>query len=283
MATPNQPSDPRSDTQANNPNRAGCSLTADGRKTALVTGSGKRLGREIALGLAAAGWDIVVHYHHSAADAQQTVDKIISTGQRAIAIQADLSDPKAVDALFDQSAADGSLRAIVNNASHFVHDAPNSFAPEHLQAHLGPNLMAPVQLAQRLHAWLPEPSRGAVVNILDQKLESLNPDFFSYTLTKQALLGATKMMAIGFAPKIRVVGVSPGLTLPSYIQTEADFAASHRATALLDTSSTATDIVNTVVFLLDSPAITGVNLTVDGGQHLLGLTRDVSFINSDNL
>jgi len=247
----------------------------------LVTGAARRLGREIALGLAADGWDIVIHYHASATEAAQTVADLQQLGVRAHAVCADLSTQAAVDALFDQALAFGPLRAIVNNASHFDHDAPATFNAERLQAHLNPNLVAPVRLAQRLHASLAADARGAVVNILDHKLEGLNPDFFSYTLTKQALLGATKMMAMAFAPKLRVVGVSPGLTLPSYLQSEDAFKTSHRDTALLDSSSTSADIVNAVAFMLASPAITGVNLTVDGGQHMLGLQRDVSYLDPE--
>ncbi|MGH1359514.1 MAG: SDR family oxidoreductase [Burkholderiaceae bacterium] len=259
--------------------RPGVSIDARGCKAALVTGAGKRLGREIAIGLAERGWDIAVHYHRSADAAEQTVQQIVRLGRRAIAVQADLSNPEAVASLFTAASA-LPLRAVINSASHFEHDTPASFEAAHLQAHLGPNLAAPVQLAQCLHRWLADTDRGAVINILDQKLDSLNPDFFSYTLTKQALLGATRMMAMSLAPKLRVVGVSPGLTLPSYLQTEAEFAQAHQNTALLDTSSTAADIVQTVAFMLDSPAITGVNLTVDGGQHLLGLQRDVSYLNN---
>lgn len=247
----------------------------------LITGAAKRLGREIAFGLAADGWDIVIHYHASAAEAAQTVADLQQLGVRAHAVQADLSTQAAVDELFDQALAFAPLRAIVNSASHFDHDTPATFDAERLQAHLNPNLVAPVRLAQRLHASLAVDARGAVVNILDHKLEGLNPDFFSYTLTKQALLGATKMMAMAFAPKLRVVGVSPGLTLPSYLQSDDAFEASHRATALLDSSSTSADIVSAVAFMLASPAITGVNLTVDGGQHMLGLQRDVSYLDPE--
>lgn len=244
----------------------------------LVTGAAKRLGREIALGLAAEGWDVVIHYHASVDEARQTVDDLVQLGIKAKAVQADLSTQAAVDALFDKALAFGPLRAVVNSASHFEHDAPASFNADKLQAHLNPNLMAPVRLAQRLHESLTPEARGAVVNILDHKLEGLNPDFFSYTMTKQALLGATKMMAMAFAPQLRVVGISPGLTLPSYLQSDEAFEATHRATALLDSSSTSADIVGAVSFMLASPAITGVNLTVDGGQHMLGLQRDVSYL-----
>lgn len=267
-----------SDTPARPATRAGCTADPQGRRAAIVTGASKRLGREIALGMARAGWDIVVHFHRSASDAQATVRDIESTGRRAIAVAADLGVPAQVDALFDAASQALPLRAVVNSASRFEDDTPATFSAEHLLAHMQPNVAGPVRLAQRLHAWLAEPARGAVVNILDQKLAALNPDFFSYTMSKQALHGATTMMAMAFAPRLRVVGISPGLTLPSYLQDDDAFARTHRATALLDSSSHASDIVSAVLFMLDAPAITGVNLTVDGGQHLLGLRRDVSFL-----
>lgn len=248
------------------------------RGAVLVTGSARRLGRAIALGMASDGWDIVVHYHRSADDAQQTVRDIQALGRQAVAIAADLSNAAQVSALFDAAREALPVNALVNNASLFEQDTPTDFDPARLHAHIGPNLVAPLQLGRRLFESLDTRERGVIVNILDQKLGNLNPDFFSYTLTKQALLGATRMMAMAFAPRLRVVGVSPGLTLPSYLQDAEAFEQAHRHTALLDKSSEPQDIVDTVVFLAAQKAITGVNLTVDGGQHLIGLERDVSYL-----
>ncbi|MGB7298688.1 MAG: SDR family oxidoreductase [Burkholderiaceae bacterium] len=250
-------------------------------RAVLITGAAKRLGREIALGMARSGWDVLVHYHRSADEAQQTVLDIRQLGRQASAVGADLADPAEVAGLFEAACTalpSSPLRAVVNNASIFRQDTPADFTPASFQLHLGPNLAAPMQLAQRLYQHLGDKERGVVVNILDQKLDSLNPDFFSYTLTKHGLLGATRMMAQAFAPQLRVVGVSPGLTLPSYLQDGKAFDAAHQRAALLDHSSRPEDIVAAVVFLASQPAITGVNLTVDGGQHLMGLNRDVSYL-----
>ena len=247
----------------------------------LVTGAAMRLGREIALGLARAGWNVVVHYHRSEQDAHRTVSDIETLGRKAVAIGADLADPDQVAALFEQASAALPLTDIVNNASRFVEDRPESVSADALHAHWAPNLVAPVLLTRRLYEHLGEAGRGTVLNLLDQKLERLNPDFFSYTLSKHALWSATQMMAMAYAPRLRVVGVSPGLTLPSPLQTEAAFERAHRETALLDRSSAATDIVAAVIFLLTQPAITGINLPVDGGQHLMGMARDVSFLAPD--
>ena len=247
-------------------------------RAALVTGGARRLGRAIALGLARAGWDIALHYGRSADDAAATVREIVALGRRAIAVQADLADEAQTAAMFDAAWQGlGAVGCLVNNASRFEPDRPETAGYESLLAHAGPNLAAPVLLSRRLHEALGENRCGVVINLLDQKLDNPNPDFFSYTLTKFGLLGATRMMAMAFAPRLRVAGVSPGVTLVSGGQTEAGFAQSHTMTPL-GRSSTPEDIVRAVVFLADARAITGVNLLVDGGQHLLPLPRDVMYL-----
>lgn len=247
-------------------------------RVALVTGAARRLGREVALGLARAGWDVAVHYGRSAQEAQATVDDILATGRRAVAVQAALEDEAAVLSMFEAARrALGPVGCVVNSASRFEFDRPEDFGYAALDAHLRPNLAAPLLLARRLNDSLAQDQCGVVVNLLDQKLENLNPDFFSYTLTKAALAAATRMMAMAFAPRLRVVGVSPGITLVSGDQTETGFERAHRMTPL-GASSTPRDIVDAVVFLAQAPAITGVNLVVDGGQHLLPLSRDVMYL-----
>lgn len=250
-------------------------------RVALVTGAGRRLGREVALGLARAGWDVAVHYGRSSGDALATVDEILALGRRAVAVQADLEDETATSSMFDAARlALGPVGCLVNNASRFDFDRPEAFGYGALEAHLRPNLAAPLLLARRLHEALAPGECGVVINLLDQKLENLNPDFFSYTLTKAALAAATRMMAMAFAPRVRVVGVSPGITLVSGDQTQAGFERAHRMTPL-GASSSPRDIVDAVVFLAQAPAITGVNLAVDGGQHLMPLSRDVMYLADD--
>ncbi len=247
-------------------------------RTALVTGAARRLGREIALGLARAGWDVVVHYGRSRDDALHTVRDIEAIGRRAVALQADLSDEAAVSDLIARATdALGPVRCLVNNASHFEQDQPASVGYGALQRHLAPNLAAPLVLTHRLHESLPDDARAVVVNLLDQKLDNLNPDFFSYTLAKSALLTATRLMAGSFAPRLRVVGVSPGITLISADQTAEGFEAAHRMTPM-GRSSTPDDVVRAVLYLVEADAVTGVNLIVDGGQHLLPLPRDVMYL-----
>lgn len=255
-------------------------MTTDRQKIAFVTGSAKRIGRAIALAMARDGWDIVVHYHRSAADAHGTVADIEQLGRRVVALQCDLADEAAVRALLLQAAtALGADRidCVVNNASLFDYDSAENFSSTQLQAHMQTNVAAPLLLAHALHAMTPDGAQAVVINLLDQKLFNLNPDFLSYTLSKAALHTATTLLAQALAPKLRVVGVAPGITLVSGDQTEQGFAKAHTVTPL-GRSSTPDDIAATVCFVAASPAITGTTLLVDGGQHLIPLQRDVMFI-----
>jgi NAD(P)-dependent dehydrogenase (short-subunit alcohol dehydrogenase family) len=257
-------------------------MTADRQKVALVTGAAQRIGRTIALALARHGWDVAVHYRHSAAAAQATVRDIEALGRRAVALQCDLADPAAVRELVPRAGvalgADGAVvSCIVNNASLFEYDDAADFSVARLDAHMHTNLAAPILLAQALHAATPQGSQAVVVNLLDQKLFNLNPDFLSYTLSKAALHSATTMLAQALAPTVRVVGVAPGITLLSGDQSAAGFDKAHSATPL-GRSSTPDDIAAAVCFVAEASAITGTTLLVDGGQHLIPLQRDVMFI-----
>jgi hypothetical protein len=194
-------------------------------------------------------------------------------------VSGDLADPAACAVLFAQATAHGRpLDALVNNASHFDYDALDSFGFAALDAHLHVNAGAPLLLTRALHAHLHgRGARGCVVNLLDQKLANPNPDYLSYTLSKAALAAATPMLALALAPTLRVCSVSPGVTLSSGAMSEAEFERAHRMTPLVR-SSAPEDIARAVRFLIESPAITGVNLLVDGGQHLLPQSRDVMFL-----
>jgi NAD(P)-dependent dehydrogenase (short-subunit alcohol dehydrogenase family) len=250
------------------------------KKTALVTGAARRIGRTIALALAQNGWDVVVHYSRSAAEAKATVADIVALGQRAIALQCDLNDEAAVKTLLDQAAAQlGPVSCVVNNASLFDYDSAADFSTATLDAHMHTNLVAPVLLAQALHRATPEGAQAVVVNLLDQKLFNLNPDYLSYTLSKAALQTATTMLAQALAPKVRVVGVAPGITMVSGEQSEAEFQRAHKVTPL-GRSSTPEDIAHAVRFVIEAQAMTGTTLLVDGGQHLIPLQRDVMFVAS---
>ena len=246
---------------------------------ALVTGAGRRLGRAIALGLAQAGYDLLIHYNSSVEDARDTALAIEGLGRRAMLLRADLAVAADCERLMSEALpAFGRFDCLVNSAARFEFDDPGGFNPELLAEHLGPNLVAPLVLTRELARHCTAHQRRAnVINILDQKLDNLNPDFFSYTLTKAALRTATTMMAMSFAPLVRVNAVSPGATLLSWKQDDNQFEQSHQI-ALLGRSSRAEDIAAAVCYLAGAEAVTGVNLVVDGGQHLMALDRDVMFL-----
>jgi NAD(P)-dependent dehydrogenase (short-subunit alcohol dehydrogenase family) len=254
----------------------------DLRPVALVTGGAHRLGREIALELAAQGWDVALHYRNSQAQAHDTVQELHALGADARAFAADLADEGACRALVPAVLGHfGRLRAVVNNASLFEYDDVHSFGHVQMDRHWRSNVAPAVLLAQALHSHLDgAAATGCVVNLLDQKLWNPNPDYLSYTLSKAALEAANTLLAQALAPRLRVCGVAPGVTLPSGPMDQAGFAAAHRLTPL-QRSSTGTDIARAVRFLLESPAITGTTLLVDGGQHLSAQSRDVMFLAKD--
>ncbi|MGC4395026.1 SDR family oxidoreductase [Hydrogenophaga sp. T2] len=259
--------------------------TPDSSRTALVTGAGKRLGREIALTLARAGWNVAIHHRHSVDEARQTAADCEAASGRAGSAHtffADLADERSVRALLPAVAQRfGAVDAVVNSASTFEHDSARSFDYGAMEMHLRANTGAAVVLAQALHEHLSERGtpngHGAVVNLLDQKLWNMNPDFFSYTLSKAALEAATTMLALALAPRVRVVGVAPGLTLTSHLLSDDKFAELHKQSPL-GRSSTAADVAAAVAFVLANGSITGTSLLVDGGQHLMRFERDFSLM-----
>jgi NAD(P)-dependent dehydrogenase (short-subunit alcohol dehydrogenase family) len=250
-----------------------------GARTALVTGGAKRIGRTIALALADAGWDIAVHFNLSATEAGEVVEQVRARGRRAQAFRCDLADESAVQQLLPRIGAEfAPIQCIVNNASLFDYDSAADFSYARLEAHMRTNVGAPVALAQALHAATPDGAQAVVINLLDQKLYNLNPDFLSYTLSKAALQSAVTMLAQGLAPKVRVVGVAPGLTMISHIQSKEEFAATH-AMSPLGASSQPDEVAQAVVFAARNRALTGTTILVDGGQHLLQMPRDFSLMN----
>jgi NAD(P)-dependent dehydrogenase (short-subunit alcohol dehydrogenase family) len=254
--------------------------TTSSRPVVLVTGAARRLGRAIALELAAHGFDIALHFRHSRAEAEATARELGALGARAQCFAADLADEAACRALLPAAAqAMGRLDAVVNNASHFDYDNVQTFSYAAMEAHWRANTAPAIVLAQALAAHLKGGSEtGCVVNLLDQKLWNPNPDYLSYTLSKAALEAATTVLALDLAPQVRVVGVAPGVTLVSgNAMDEAGFAQAHRMTPL-GRSSTPEDVARTVRFALESRAITGTTIVVDGGQHLAAQARDVAFL-----
>lgn len=249
-------------------------------RTVLVTGAAKRLGRDIALALAQDGWRVAVHYRDSLEDATKTVADCARLAGASAAFRANLSNETAVRNLLPTVIREfGSVDAVVNSASNFEHDTAATFSFAAMEKHLRSNTGAPILLAQALHEHLQsrDNAQGVVVNLLDQKLWNQNPDFLSYTLSKAALEAANTVLAMALAPRVRVVGVAPGLTLTSHLLTDERFAALHKLSPL-GRSSTPADVASAVKFALDNPAITGTTLLVDGGQHLMKFERDFSLL-----
>ena len=251
------------------------------RRVVLVTGAAKRLGRVIALDLARQGWQVAVHYRGSEADAIKTAAECAELSGASGYFEADFQDEAAVRALLPRVIAQmGAVDAVVNSASLFEHDSAADFGYDAMLRHLRSNTGAPIVLAQALHQHTVgrgTAAQGVVVNMLDQKLWNMNPDFVSYTLSKAALEAANTLLAQALAPQLRVVGVAPGLTLTSDYLTGDKFDALHRMSPL-GRSSTADDVAATVRFALDNRSITGTTLLVDGGQHLMRFDRDFSMM-----
>lgn len=257
--------------------------TPSPRPVVLVTGAARRLGRAIAIEMARAGHDVALHYRHSAADCEASAAYVRALGVRAECFQADLADEAACRALLPAVAARlGRVDAVVNNASHFEYDDAASFSFSAMETHWRANTAPAIVLAQALAKQLKGFSEsGCVVNLLDQKLWNPNPDYLSYTLSKAALEAATTLLAQALAPQVRVAGVAPGVTLVSGPKLGAEgFAAAHTMTPL-GRSSTSDDVARTVRFIIESPAITGTTIVVDGGQHLTAQRRDVAFLVSE--
>ena len=250
----------------------------DTRPVVLVTGAAQRIGREISQHLATHGWRVAVHYRSSGAAAAQTVAAIREAGGVAMAFAADLADEAACEGLLPAVVQGyGRVDAVVNNASLFEYDDVASFSAQRMEAHWRANTMPAIVLARALHGLVGEAVTGCVINILDQKLWNPNPDYLSYTLSKAALEAANTLLAQALAPRVRVCGVAPGVTLLSGEMSDAEFTASHTMTPL-GRSSTPGDVARAVHYLLEAGAVTGTTLLVDGGQHLQAQARDVMFL-----
>ncbi|WP_300018490.1 SDR family oxidoreductase [uncultured Roseobacter sp.] len=253
--------------------------------TALVTGAGHRIGRAIALYLSGRGFDVAVHYASSHQGAQETVSGIEAAGGRAVALQADLLKDAETGALFDAAvkAFGGPVTCLVNNASIFEYDTLATATRENWDRHMQSNLRAPFLLMQRVagqglapvidDAGEPQ-AAGLIVNMIDQRVRKLTPEFMTYTLAKMGLWALTQTAAQALAPAIRVNAIGPGPTLRGGRQSTEHFA-KQRAATTLERGSNTQDMTAALGYFLDAPAVTGQLLCVDGGQHLAWQTPDV--------
>lgn len=238
------------------------------RKTALVTGAGKRIGRAIARDLAAHGWAVAVHCGHSVAEAESVVAGIRAGGGLAAVLPADLGREAEVRDLIPSAVRHlGPLTLLVNNASRFERDEAMDVTRESWDLHMEANLRAPFVLSQCFAAQMPEDESGLIVNLLDQRVWNPTPHFVSYTLSKMGLWALTRTLAMALAPRIRVNGIGPGPTLRNDRQTEAEFAAQCDSTPLRR-GTTPEEICAAIRFLIAAPAVTGQMIALDGGEHL---------------
>ncbi len=256
-----------------------------GNKRVLITGGAQRLGALLCRTFAQAGWEVWCHYQRSGALAHGLVDELRAAGFAAYAVQADLAlEPQRVHMVEQIAAQGGPLTCLVNNASLFEEDAATGLDMALVRRQLEVNLLAPLSLSALMARCLPAdaaPGDCSIVHVLDQKVFNLNPDYFSYTVTKLALERSVALQAQALAPALRVCGVAPGLMFVSGDQTQENFERSGRVN-LMQTALDPLRVAQSVLFLAENPCITGVTLCVDNGQHLVPLARDVMYALADN-
>lgn len=244
--------------------------------TAIVTGGSRRIGRAIALDLAGRGWRVAIHYGSQVAEAESVLAEVRAAGGEAAIFEADLADAQSAERLVSACVRVlGPPACLVNNASLFVEDGIQTLEPALLDRHFAINLRAPLLLAKSFAAALPDGIVGNIINIIDQRVWKLTPKFFSYTASKSALWTVTRTLAQALAPRIRVNAIGPGPALPNVRMDEEDFARQARLT-LLKRGTSPEEISAAVVYILSAPAMTGQMIVLDGGQHLLWQTRDVT-------
>lgn len=247
-------------------------------KAALVTGAARRVGAEIARGLAGNGWKVVLHYNQSRDAAFALQNEIEAAGGIAATLGADLADASQLKNLIEQSfMLAPELELLVNNASTFIYDNAETTTALALADNFAVNAAAPILLSQEFARALGDGRTGCIVNLLDNRVFAPNPDYFSYGISKFALLGATRMMALALAPRVRVNAIAPGITLESGAQGEENYQGAHRMNPL-GRGCTPAEIAAAVRLIAASPAMTGTIITIDGGLALANPGRDVAFI-----
>lgn len=244
----------------------------------LITGAARRVGKALAIAMAKDGWDIHLHYRDSEKDAKETAKIIANLNRKVTLHRADLSDEKACERLIADCLLDNDLVGVINNASLFSYDASNDFNASGFIKHMAVNAIAPAIIMRELAAAMKSrQKKAAVVNITDAKLVGLNPDYYTYTVSKMALDGLTKMAAQAYAPWVRVNAIAPGITLQSGEQTDEDYRIAHKFNPLRQ-GAECDDIIRLAKMILDTPSMTGHTIVVDGGLHLRPPNRDVAFL-----
>lgn len=242
-------------------------MQAHSTRTVLVTGAAKRVGRTLALELAADGWQVVVHYSTSEREAAEVVAEIRDGGGNAVAIRADLRHESEVESLVPRAVnALGPLTCLINNASIFEKDELADVTRDSWDRHMEINLRAPFTLIQAFARQCPQHRSGNVINLIDERVWNLSPYFVSYTVSKAALWTLTQTLAPALAPRIRINAIGPGPTLPSIHQTEDSFERMCRSLSL-QRGTSPHEIAEAARFLIAAPAVTGQMIALDGGQH----------------
>ncbi len=235
-------------------------------RTALITGAAKRIGAAVSLALARAGVNVLIHHRRSAPEAEAVAAEARQRGVEARVLSADLSNPESAEALFDAAAAQGPVDFLINSASVFSEQSLAGFTAEDLQHNLDINTLAPLTLSRRFAA---QGRTGAIVNFLDTMIDDYDRRHVPYHLSKQMLFSLTRMMAVDFAPRIRVNAVAPGLILPPDGQ-DLSYLESLKASNPLQRYGSPDGICEAVLFLLKSGFVTGQVIYVDGGRHMRG-------------
>ena len=248
-------------------------MTSRPTRTAIVTGGAKRIGGAITRALAGDGWHVLIHCNTSRAAA----DALAAELPHASVVAADLADPAAAETIMAATLGLPPAQLLVNSASRFVYDRIEDFSAAEFDIHMAVNLRAPALLSRAFAAALPDSltEPALVVNLLDAKLSSLNPDYFTYTLSKIGFEGLTELTARSYAPRLRCVGIAPAVTLVSGPQTRENFEAVHGLNPL-GRGVTVDDIVSALRFIIATPTFNAQTIVLDGGQRLLGLPRDVA-------
>lgn len=246
-------------------------------RSAIVTGGAKRIGAELVRALAADGWHVVIHCHSSTADADALRREVIAAGGAASVVAANLADPHAPAIIVAAAVAAGSPGILVNSASRFDADNFDDFTFAGWDQHMAVNLRAPALLIQAFAAAIAEGDEGLVVNLLDAKLASLNPDFLSYTVSKIGLAGLTELAARAYAPRLRVNAIAPAVTMVSGPQSRENFERAHTMNPLGRGVEVA-EIVAALRFIVATLSLNAQTITLDAGQRLLGLPRDVAYM-----
>ena len=243
-------------------------------QTAIVTGGAKRIGAALVRALAEDGWHVVIHCHQSRVEAEALAAEI----GNAVVVVGDLADPGIGDIIVAAAAGLPPLGLLVNSASRFIYDRIDDFGVDDFDTHMAVNLRAPALIIRAFAAALVAGAEPAlVVNLLDAKLEALNPDFFTYTLSKIGLDGLTELTARAYAPRLRCAAIAPAVTLVSGPQSRENFEAVHGLNPLRRGVAVA-EIVAALRFIIATPTFNAQTITLDGGQRLLGLPRDVAYM-----